>query len=629
MNMRGHGESMKYDKDSIIVLNDVEHIRKRPGMYIGDGENPHHLFSEALDNAIDEVQSGYGTCITVIVDTDKNEYQVIDDGRGIPHGTKVLDNGEEVEIVKLICTRANSGGKFTGDSYAFAGGLHGLGTTIINALSSHLVIESTREGQKVSYIAHKDKVVREKVADKNMSGTTIKFIPNPKYFKSPVIPLDFIIQKCRIANAFGVKTYMKVCSNGTIEEINVDATMSDLIPKEEGVTVYHEFPLILSNKSKYSEHMELLLVYTSDTKDKYYGYTNMIYNRIGGTHVNIVSTQVISNAWEEFIRRNKIKTEVELHRSDFLVGLRCVVAVFLKEPSFSSQTKEKLTTPKEALEIFGDRCQRELVRVLCEAPEVSRALLKRFEEYRISQNKLLARKEISSLIRVNNDSPDNIRRRSIVPKLIECTSKSRKDTELYILEGDSAVGPAARVRNKEFQAVLPLRGKILNVTNMTPKQAVKSQEVCNIVNAIGCGIGSQCDSSKSRYDRIIINGDADPDGYQIVCLVLSVFVNFLPDIVRDGRLYIVQPPLYGWRDKSGLHFTNNRAEIPDGVKFTRYKGLGEFDDDEYLYCCMDPKTRKLIKVDYPSDIDEFNRILGTSAGKSQLLEDLGIMRILD
>jgi DNA gyrase/topoisomerase IV subunit B len=300
--------------------------------------------------------------------------------------------------------------------------------------------------------------------------------------------------------------------------------------------------------------------------------------------------------------------------------------VFLKEPAFSSQTKEKLSVPKDMFEQFYIPMKKQIVNTLKFHDKQSRALLKRFEEYRISQNKLLARKEISSLIQVNEDAPDSIRRRSVVSKLTECTSKKRDNTELYIVEGDSAAGPAKRKRNKELQAVLPLRGKILNTTGMDLKKAIKSEEICNIVNSIGCGIGSRCDSSKSRYERIIISADADPDGKHITCLILAAFINFIPDIVRDGRLYVADPPLYGWKDNKGLHFTDNKEDIPEGIRFTRFKGLGEMSDDEFNYTCLNPKTRRIYQVEYPSDIDAFNKILGSATGKSEILKELGIIR---
>lgn len=612
----------KYTKESIKVLDDLSHIRQRSGMYIGDAVDPRHLFSEALDNALDEIQNGYGDCVKVVVDTKENSYKIEDNGRGIPQGEKTLEDGSKIETVKLVCTKSFAGGKFNNNDYALRSGLHGLGLTIINALSKTLTIISHRDGKKVLYETSNDLIKREKIK-KNIHGTVINFIPNGQYFQSPIIPKEHLIERCRIANAFGMKTSLIIDD----EEIDVSASMYDLLPQDSNdVKIYQDLPLISSSDNNHSEHLEILIRYTSDTSDRYRGYTNLLYNSLGGTHVNITSTKIIVEAWEEVIKKLKIKTEVPLRKSDYLVGLRCVVAAFISDPEFSSQTKEKLTTSKKSLEDFSGSCQRKLVKLLCESPGVSKALIKRFEEYRLSQNKLLARKEISSLIKISNDNPNSIRRRSIVPKLVECTSKSRKDTELFILEGDSAAGGAARARNKELQAVLPLRGKILNITFKSPKDAVKSQEICDICNAIGCGLGAQCDSSRSRYDRIIIVADADPDGLQIVALVINVFVNMMPDIVKSGRLFVALPPLYGWYENSEYKFSNNKSDIPSGKIFTRYKGIGEMDDDEFFETCMNPETRKLIQIDYPSDINKFNKILGTSTGKAELLTNLGIIK---
>ena len=395
---------------------------------------------------------------------------------------------------------------------------------------------------------------------------------------------------------------------------------------QEDVNTYVQYPLIYSTQNKNEERVAVFLKYTSDTKDKYYGYTNLLYNSVGGTHVNYIS-KLLCDVWKEYINNSKIKLEVELKPTDVLVGLRCIVAVFISEPEFSSQTKEKLSVPRDYFNKFSEALKKQILSSLKFNDKQSKALIKRFEEYRISQNKLLSRKQISSLIKVNEDSPDNIRRRSVVTKLTECTSKNRKDTELYIVEGTSACGPAKRTRNKNLQAILELRGKILNVTGMTPKQAIKSQEVCNIVNSIGAGIGEQCNSKRSRYDRIYINCDGDEDGLHINCLVLSVFVNLLPDIIKDGRLYTVVPPLYGWEDEKGKkYYGNHIEEIPKGTKFTRFKGLGEMDDDEYYETCLNPKTRKVVQLEYPTNVDEFNRILGTAGGKADLLKNLGIIR---
>jgi len=977
---------MKYNKEAIRVLSDIDHIKIRSGMYIGDGKDPSQLFNETFDNAIDEIMTGFSDKLTVNVDSKENQYSIRDYGRGIPHGKKDL-NGEMVEVVEILCTKSNSGGKFDNDSYKISGGLHGLGLTITNALSESLNIKSFRDKKSVELLS-KDGVIQDILynSHKGKNGTEISFIPSRDVFGSHIIPTDFIVNRCKTASALGYQTELVVDK----EEINVEADMFDLIPKdEEELTTYAQFEKIRVDSTD-GEFMQVALRYTSETNSRHFGYTNMLYNSIGGVHVNELNKALIE-CWKKFISDKKIKLEVELRNNDFLIGVRTVCAVFISKPEFSSQTKDKLTVDKSYFSDLMLTFQVEMRNVLDSNKDISMSLIKRFEEYRMSQNKLLARKEISSMIKINEDSPDSIRRRSVVPKLIECTQKSRVGTELYILEGDSACftgdtevtllngsvktfeqmvnegikecwiyssenmnfkpmlgrnprvtkyvngiielkmsdgsivrctheheyinrdtgkwiradelkigqslfsikrrinakgyeeyydndqckwisvhknvannvlskqlkglrydyrdkypvvhhkdgklnndpdflewmghyshfiyhsrfatktitkynksdkarkttiamnktqehrdklikahkdgkyknatfntngynssqkhhddlikrantvehkekfnemvvksnqnkehnltrvrsritkvikrcielnlditrenytmvkltefnpkcgiptyenilksfdsynqaieysinynlsvvnityynydkptpvycmtvdgsenfmlsngliahncGPAARARNKVIQAVLPLRGKIKNVTNMSPKEAIKSQEICNIVNAIGCGIGSQCDSSKSRYDKIIINSDADEDGKNIVCLVLSAFVNMLPDIVKDGRLYIVEPPLYGWQDKVGYHYSNDRNEIPSNTKFTRYKGLGEMDDDEYKFCCMSPDSRQLTQVEYPSDIEHFNFLLGTSEGKASLLKDIGI-----
>lgn len=610
----------EYGEKNIKILSDLDHIRLRMGMYIGENTDPRHLFSEAFDNAVDELQTGNGTKITVKVDTKLNAYTISDDGRGIPHGKKKLGE-DDVEILKLLCTKSNTGAKFDSDSYLMSAGLHGVGLAVINALSKHLTMTSVREGNKVNYEAHTDTLTYEK-HDKTKHGSCIYFIPDKQYFQSSVIPVDYLIERCRTANAFGVATELII--DGTAQA--VEARLSDLIKTEEGIKEYGSYPVIYTSKNNNEERVVLFLQYTSDTKDKYYGYTNMLYNSQGGTHVNLISTKVISGAWEEYIKKTGTKLGVELRKGDYLTGLRCVVAVFISNPSFAGQTKEKLSVDKAKFDTLMPICQKEIVKAIRANEELSGALLKRFEEYRISQNKLLSRKEISSFIKQNNDSPDNVRRKFICDKLVDCTSKSRDDTELYICEGASAAGPACRMRDAAKQAVLQLRGKILNVTGVSVQDAIKSEEVCNITNSIGCGIGSQCDSSKSRYERVLVNADGDEDGAHIVCLVISVFVNLLPDIVKDGRLFVVIPPLYGWSEKSGNKFTNDRDQVPANCKLKRYKGLGSMADKDFFGACMDKKGRTLVQVDYPSDLDAFNKILGTSSGKADILKDLGLVR---
>ena len=614
----------EYSADSIKVLDSLQHIRLRKGMYIGDATDARALLSEIFDNAIDEVQAGFSSELVINVDTKNNKYEVRDYGRGIPHGKKKLANGDEKEVLEVLLTVSNSGGKFDNSSYNYSSGLNGLGLTVTNALSNVIEITSYRKGKFVKATCHgTDHVDLEYGTSKEHDGTNVMFIPNPEYFKHKTIPIDFIRDRCRVASALGFKSRLIV---DDVEQ-NVNASIYDLMVEE--TTSVHDYVRIepLEVTSLNGEKMKVALKYTSDTTDRYFGFTNLLCNYLGGTHVQELSKTIITT-WKEFIESHKnVKPAVELKNNDYLVGLRAVCAIFIAKPEFSSQTKEKLVVNKKYLEDLMSLFKTRFARYLEDNIVIAQQLIKRFEEYRIAQNNLLSRKEISSLIKINTDSDDNIRRRSIVSKLVECTSRKKAGTELFIVEGDSAKGPYLFTRNKETQAILPLRGKILNITNRSVKDAVKNNEICDIANSIGCGIGGACDASKSRYSKIIVSADADPDGLQINCLVLSVFINMFPDLVKQGMVYVSMPPLYCWgKDEKSFGWCNKIEEVPKNVKEVhRFKGLGEMNDNELKYFLVDPETRNLMNIQYPTDVEEFNKILGTSEGKNNLLKTLGII----
>ena len=597
--------SKQYTSDNIKVLNDIEHIQLRSGMYIGEANDPRSLFSEMFDNAMDEVSAGHSSELIAEIDTKENRYTVHDFGRGIPHGLKKLDNGEEKEVVEVLMTIANSGGKFDNNSYNYSAGLNGVGMTVTNALSETFTIRTRRSGKYVEATTHGSAdvdLVRGKTQEH--SGTSASFIPNKKYFHSSKIPHDFIINRCRIASALGFRARCIIDN----EEIDTNCTIFDLIKEEDSkIATYVDIPTI-EVQNDAGESMKVALRYTSDTKDRYFGYTNLLSNYLGGTHVQCLS-KAIQTTWEALINKYKnLKPAVDLKPSDYLVGLRGICAVFISHPEFSSQTKEKLVVNKAYFDSLMEAFSKSLTKYLTNNIEVAQQLLKRFEDYRIAQNALLNQKELSSLIKINEDSGDNIRRRSVVSKLVECTSRKRDDTELFIVEGDSAMGPYLYVRDKATQAVLPIRGKILNTTYKD-------------------GIGAQCDASKSRYERVIISADADPDGLQINCLVLAVFINLFPDMVKQGRVYVSLPPLYCWgKSAKDYGWCNKVEDIPATAKDVhRFKGLGEMNDDQLYYFLVDKNTRNVLQIEYPSDIDEFNKILGTSEGKGNLLKDLGII----
>ena len=614
----------QYTSDNIKVLNDIEHIQLRSGMYIGEANDPRSLFSEMFDNAMDEVSAGHSTELIVNVDTKENRYTVQDFGRGIPHGKKKLENGEEKEVVEVLMTIANSGGKFDNNSYNYSAGLNGVGMTVTNALSETFTICTRRKGKFVEATTHGSADVElKKGKTAEHDGTTASFIPNKKYFHSVKIPTDFIMSRCKIASALGFRARCFIDG----EEQNTDCTIFDLIKEEDSkIVTYLDIPAI-EVKNDAGESMKVALRYTSDTKDRYFGYTNLLANYLGGTHIQCLSKTII-NTWEGLLAKHKnLRPAVDLKPSDYLVGLRGICAVFISRPEFSSQTKEKLVVNKAYFDSLMDAFSKSMTKYLINNIEVAQQLLKRFEEYRIAQNALLSRKEISSLIKINEDSGDNIRRRSVVSKLVECTSRKRDDTELFIVEGDSAMGPYLYVRDKATQAVLPIRGKILNTTYKDLKEVIQDKEICDIANSIGCGIGAQCDASKSRYERVIISADADPDGLQINCLVLAVFINLFPDMVKQGRVFVSLPPLYCWgKSAKDYGWCNKVEDIPVTAKDVhRFKGLGEMNDDQLYYFLVDKDTRNVMQIEYPSDIDEFNKILGTSEGKGNLLKDLGII----
>lgn len=616
--------SQSYTSDSIKVLSDREHIQLRKEMYIGEANDPRQLLSEIFDNAIDECQAGFSSEIIVNINTKIGSYSVRDFGRGIPHGKKKLDNGQEKETLEIILTKSNSGGKFDNSSYNYSSGLHGVGVTVTNALSRSMTIISYRKKKFVKAETHgTDDVDISYGKAEEPDGTLVVFEPDPKFFNSHKVPITYVQDRCKVASALGFRARLMVDG----DELDTNATMFDLIREDntETSTYVQIDPIEVTSETK--EKMKVALKYTSETNDRYFGYTNLLVNYLGGTHVQELA-KCISETWKLFIEKHKtVRPAIDLHANDYLVGLRAVCAVFISEPHFSSQTKEKLVVNKKYFDSLMDLFSKELYKYLDANIVIAQQLVKRFEEYRIAQNALLSRKEIGSLIQVNTDSSDNIRRRSVVSKLVECTSKKRNGTELFLCEGLSACGPFLFTRNKETQAILPLRGKILNVTFKSIKEAIQNQEICDIANSIGAGIGSACDASKSRYSKIIISSDADEDGKHITSLIASLFVNLFPDLVKAGMVWIALPPLYCWgKDDKSFGWCNHIKDIPKSVKdYHRFKGLGEMENNQLRYFCVDPKTRREIQLEYPSDIEEFNRIVGSSQGKNDLLKELGII----
>jgi len=613
--------SDNYDTSSIKVLTPSEHIQTRKGMYIGEAISPAPLFNEILDNGLDESSSGYSSLTEVVINYDNNCCSVTDHGRGFPQGIIHDPNsGKDLEAVELLCTTAFSGGKFNTLSYRLSSGLNGVGLLVTNSLSDYFKVTTWRDHSEVVYEGSKGVTVSldKHSTEKDDSGSKVEFIPTPGMFDSVVVPLSHVIMRCKIATAFGMKCTLKVIEKGVERDVDVTSDIYDLMPEDdEGVSEYYRHSFTVKDEDT-GESATIAIRYTSDVRSAYRGYTNLLYNSSGGTHHKMMDDAVYS-AWNEFDLTG-------LKWDDIYLGLKAVVAVFISNTEFSSQTKEKLTTNKSYFDKLKSMIKDEIYKWLKDNDEIRESLLKRFHEYRDSKNKLLARKEIKSLLIVNESKGGSVRRTSVVRKLRECSSKVREGTELHIVEGDSALGTIVRARDQRTQACLPIRGKTINVARFDDiKDALRNEEARSIINSVGAGVGDDSDPAKSRYDMIIFDTDADADGLEIRAQLASLCIFMLPNLVKAGMVYTSVPPLYGWKDKSGYHFVNDLGLVKS-KDFYRYKGLGEMDPDELWESTLDPSKRRLVRINYPDDINVFRDIMTSSGAKFRMLEDQGVIK---
>lgn len=618
-----------YNADSIDIKSDIDHVRMRKGMYIGESYNPNHLFSEIFDNALDEDMSGFvNVPMDITVNYDENRYVIRDYGRGLPQGEKILEDGSKRSVINILFTELKSGGKFGSGNYKISSGLHGMGDCVVNALSKYLYVKSFRDsvechvyryGKEFEFLSYPNETQIH-------SGTEVGFIPDPEMFDSDRISLEFILNRCKIASSFGYRSNLKVIENGKESIIKTDSTMKDLIVEDDQLSEYFSIEGEALRKDT-GESIKYCLWYTNDTSCRSKAYTNLLPNSQGGTHVNIFC-RAFDKAWEKF------KIEGVLPK-DFYLGMRYVVSAFLQDTEFSSQTKDKLVVKKKDLDDFIDPLSESIYNCLLSIDEsILKGLIKRFQEHRASQNKLLAKKEIKDLIYVNDSSKDgSVRRKSIVTKLKECTSRSREDTEIIIVEGDSAAYPLIQNRDIVTQAIMPIRGKILNITKCNLNRALGNAEIVSIINSAGTGILDECDVSKSRYERYIIATDADEDGLAIQSTVAAVYINYLPGIVKAGMLYASIPALYGWYEGSEFKFSNNFEDVPrDKINkgnYQRFKGLGQLNPNEISDMILDKNKRTLVRISYPDDLDKFNEILSSASAKYNMLCGLGLIRYID
>ena len=598
------GENTEYGADQIQILEGLEAVRKRPGMYIGSTSSRglHHLVYEIVDNAVDEALAGYCTEIQVTINPD-NSITVVDNGRGIPVG---INHKAGIPAVEVVFTILHAGGKFGGGGYKVSGGLHGVGASVVNALSEWLEVTIYREGREYKqryergHTMYPLKEIGTCASDQ--TGTTVTFLPDKEIFEETVYDYDILKQRLR-EMAFLTKG-LKIILRDTRE----DSEKENTFHYEGGI---REFVSYL-NKSKEALYPEI--IYCEGEKDgvavevamqhndsyteNSYGFVNNINTPEGGTHI-VGFRNALTKTFNDYARKNKLlkDNEPNLSGDDIREGLTAIVSVKIEEPQFEGQTKQKLGN-SEARGAVDFVVSRQLEIFLEQNPTVAKATV---EKSVLAQRAREAARKARDLTR-RKSALDGM---SLPGKLADCSDKNPENCEIYIVEGDSAGGSAKTARNRATQAILPLRGKILNVEKARLDRIYSNAEIKAMITAFGTGIHEDFDISKLRYHKIIIMTDADVDGAHIATLLLTFLYRFMPELIKQGYVYLAQPPLYKVEKNKKVWYAYDDTELnrileeigrDNNNKIQRYKGLGEMDAEQLWETTMDPEKRILLKV---------------------------------
>ena len=598
------GENTEYGADQIQILEGLEAVRKRPGMYIGSTSSRglHHLVYEIVDNAVDEALAGYCTEIQVSINPD-NSITVVDNGRGIPVG---VNHKAGIPAVEVVFTILHAGGKFGGGGYKVSGGLHGVGASVVNALSEWLEVTIYHEGREYKqryergHTMYSLKVVGE--CDPEQTGTTVTFLPDKEIFEETVYDYDILKQRLR-EMAFLTKGLRII-----LKDEREDSKKEKVFHYEGGI---REFVTYL-NKSKeplypeviYCEgekdgvSVEVAMQHNDSYTENSYGFVNNINTPEGGTHI-VGFRNALTKTFNDYARKNKLlkDSEPNLSGDDIREGLTAIVSVKIEEPQFEGQTKQKLGN-SEARGAVDSVVSKQLEIFLEQNPAVAKATV---EKSVLAQRAREAARKARDLTR-RKSALDGM---SLPGKLADCSDKDPKNCEIYIVEGDSAGGSAKTARNRATQAILPLRGKILNVEKARLDRIYGNAEIKAMITAFGTGIHEDFDISKLRYHKIIIMTDADVDGAHIATLLLTFLYRFMPELIKQGYVYLAQPPLYKVEKNKKVWYAYDDAELnsilgeigrDNNNKIQRYKGLGEMDAEQLWETTMDPEKRVLLRV---------------------------------
>ena len=615
-------EKTEYGADHIQILEGLEAVRKRPGMYIGStsARGLHHLVYEIVDNSVDEALAGYCKNIDVTINPD-NSITVIDDGRGIPVG---INHKSGLPAVEVVFTVLHAGGKFGGGGYKVSGGLHGVGASVVNALSNWLEVRVYHDGKVYFQRYERGKTMNKlEVIDTcpiEKTGTEVRFLPDDTMFEETVY--DYDVLKTRLRETAFLTKGLRI----VLRDLRTDPVVEKAFHYEGGIK---EFVSYL-NKSKtalypdiiYCEGerdgvlVEVAMHHNDSYQENTYGFVNNITTPEGGTHI-VGFRNALTKTFNEYARANKLlkDSEPNLTGEDIREGMTAIVSIKIEEPQFEGQTKQKLGN-SEARGAVDNIVSTQLELFLEQNPAVAKTIV---EKSLLSQRAREAARKARDLTR-RKSALDGM---SLPGKLADCTDKDPKNCEIFLVEGDSAGGSAKSARSRATQAILPLRGKILNVEKARLDKIYANAEIKAMITAFGTGIHDDFDITKLRYDKIIIMTDADVDGAHIDTLMLTFLYRFMPELIKQGHVYLAQPPLFKieknkkvWYAYDDDQMNQILNEIGRGDnKIQRYKGLGEMDAEQLWETTMDPERRVLRRVvfdeEYSSEIDlTFNTLMG-------------------
>lgn len=602
--------SSKAQYESIDELDGIEHLRLRPGMYVGSLDDPTHLLQETVDNAVDEAAEG---ATRIVVRTAPDYFSVEDNGRGFPLVTSKGNDAVESAFTKLF-----TGGKFDANAYKSSRGLNGIGLTAVNALSTEVQVATRRKQDKKqrNYVFQNQKLcMNNESKSSEFQGTSVFAKPDPAIFVSTQVNDKRMIANCRLAVTLNQK--LDIEYNGKLlkpytEEELLDSKASDMMTPLWKVDVTDDI----------GQRAQIFFGYNNGVNWHPQGAVNR--SRCDqGTHVNVM-TFAVYDAWDGFLKGRQIE------RDDVHVGLALFVACDIQEPNYTSQTKEKLDIRVAQLTKLKKLATDAIIKILNKDEETRRKLLRKFEEYRKQVNRINSAQYLDQVIEYGTDEGTGVRRSSssIDTKLIECLSTDRESTELIIVEGDSAAGPAINTRDRMRHAILPLRGKILNVVDVSIQKIMDNLEVRSMVNAIGAGAFHKQKSERIRYGKIVLAMDADADGSHIRNLVIGALCYCVPSVILEGRVYVAKSPLYGQTVKGEFVPIHDEKDIDKSKPFDRFKGLGSCDDPEIEKILFNEDTRQLIRLDFTEeDMHEVLHIVSTSMGKRDVMEMAGLLQL--